>query len=202
MISAADLATISAEDYLLPADIAVDGLHVRFTRVLDELIVSLRGSADVADWWQNFDPADCASHVHPQLGRLAAGFALPVLAKYDQIRAKISEHPLGGSPTIIGHSRGGAQAHIIAGLLLADSITPKRVVTFGSPKCGGQQLTALLASMAGADYRNGNDPVVYVPFFKRPRPLTYIGQSNGLLRLDIRDHFIAAYQASLLALPA
>lgn len=201
MISAADLATISAEDYLLPADIAVDGLHIRFTRVLDELIVSLRGSADVADWWQNFDYGKCAPHDHPQLGKIAAAFALPLLAKYEQIRAKISEHPLGGSPTIIGHSRGGGQGQQLAAFLKLDGIVPKRLVTFGSPRAGSAAMAAILADVPGADYQNGNDPVVYVPWFVRPRPLTFIGKRNGL-SLNIADHFIAAYQASLLALPA
>lgn len=199
MIHSADLAAISAEDYTQPADIGTDGLHVRFTRVADELVVSCRGSEDVADWWQNFTPSECVSTSHPQIGKVAAAFALPLFAEYGRIRARLSEHPLGASPTIIGHSRGGAQAQHLAGLLKSDGFLPAQLVTFGSPRGGSAELAILLADMPGDDYHNGNDPVVYVPFFKRPRPLTPIG-SRGFLRLDIRDHFIAAYQASLLAL--
>ena len=66
-------------------------------------------------------------------------------------------------PVILtGHSKGGAEAQILA-MLLAKKVGDLKVVTFGSPRVGFNQAQKLLANVSCTLYRNGIDAVTQVP---------------------------------------
>lgn len=196
------LAQLCAQSYTSPADIQADGLHLTFFPVGDALVAVFRGSADREDWLDNLKIAGRRSTAHPQLGEVCSGFADDVIAQYPAIRAALAAQwagfPLHDALVLAGHSRGGAQAQTLAGLLAADGVKIDSLVTFGAARvCGDDALPGLIGKLPGADFDNSNDPVVFLPpNYSGPRARTHVGEPRRL-RICVEDHFMSAYCASI-----
>lgn len=140
----------------------------------DHIHLSVCGSNDRYDWMQNFD-------TKPSSGMLLGahrGFcrAAEELRKHDamrEIRQMVTGFPR--RPLVLGgHSAGGA----IAQLLSLDSrLSPREVVTFGSPKVFTDTSSVVYKAYPWECFRYvmPGDPVPYMPFDifaavrKRPR---------------------------------
>ncbi|MGB8601305.1 MAG: lipase family protein [Rhizomicrobium sp.] len=141
-------------DHLWPQD----GGFAAHKRVGDVDIVVWRGSVTAKDWLLNFDTVPAFDGA---LGLVHAGFVRGVWPLQDAITMALGAHVI-----VTGHSRGAAQATLFAGHLAAIGRAPVRLVTFGTPRPGYQQLADVLAAgkVAIASYKNLNDPVTDVPF--------------------------------------
>jgi len=165
-------------------------------------IIAFEGSASVQDWLQDFDAAAIPRTIdHIELGWVHDGFAEDVEEIFERIVAGLPADPI----AITGHSKGAAEALIFAALLhnhLPDR-NIARVSTFGTPRPGA--LNGLLAGLAGADYRNRNDPVCLVPpYLTHPRVMTAL---DAAAQADdpwgpLRDHHVALYIAGVQKLEA
>jgi hypothetical protein len=159
-----------------------DGVHV----------VAFRGTAGARDWLIDFD---ALPKLHPGLGFCHQGFLDGVAGIADQIRADLA----GKRVIITGHSKGGGEALIFAGLLVLAGQGPDAVVTFGAPRAAFATLGQVLDQVPVRQYRHGNDPVPMVPLelagWRHVRePLIQVGQPS----LDpISDHLISGYRSAL-----
>ena len=159
-------------------------------------VVAFRGTDPdaIKDWTHDFDaaPEDDA-----QLGWCHKGFLDDVRGVAPQIMAALK-----GKPAIIvtGHSKGGAEALIFGGVLVAAGKPPLQISTFGAPRCAvfsSPTLAGLLARVAGTDYRHRDDPVPLVPIgFDHPRTILQLVPPTFALGV-IADHYIANYIAAL-----
>jgi len=100
------------------------------TRVRDTLAVAIKGTDSASNWVSNVD-TEWEGSVHRGFLRandrlIATGLLEPLCRQSDQVLA-------------IGHSKGGAQATLLARELLRRGLRV-RLVTFGAPKAGGQEL--------------------------------------------------------------
>ncbi len=98
---------------------------------------------------------------------------------------------------LTGHSKGGAEATLIAALMIADKgmRSPAGLVTFGSPRVGRKKLIKIVRAIPmSLRYVNGNDPVP-----SHPWEIWGYDHVPGILRLkggndwDMHDHRIADY---------
>lgn len=114
-------------------------------------VVAFEGSHDLPDWERDFKGA--MIHVDG-LGGVHGGFyeGLPeVLANVMPLLAKTK-------PIIVcGHSLGGGESQIFAGLLANAGFTEISIVTFGCPLPGDQQLADLIALFPNRSYWNYRD---------------------------------------------
>jgi hypothetical protein len=166
--------------------------HVLLAESEGRHVVAFRGTANARDWLVDFE---ASPKLHPGLGWCHAGFLDDVLGVADQMRADLA----GERVVVTGHSKGGAEALIFAGLLVLAGQAPEAVVTFGAPRAAFATLGEVLDQVPVRQYRHGNDPVPLVPLelagWRHARePLLQIGQPC----LDpIADHFIAGYRKAL-----
>lgn len=186
------LAAACAAAYCDPVTWERDDAHVLLAESDGVHIVAFRGTANARDWIVDFD---ARPKLHPGLGWCHAGFLDDVLGVADQMRLDLA----GARVIVTGHSKGGAEALIFAGLLALAGQAPEAVVTFGAPRAGYATLGAVLDQVAVRQYRHGHDPVPSLPpemsGWRHVRePLLQIGQPS---RDPISDHFIASYQAAL-----
>lgn len=126
-------------------------------------IIAFRGSVDGEDWLRDFKGWP---RKHQVLGYCHSGF----LEGMNEVAVEISP-PQGAMPFIItGHSLGAARALIVAALLAARGKPPLALVTFGTPRPGMAQLSAILieSGFPIRCYRNGEDPVTEVPLALAP----------------------------------
>jgi hypothetical protein len=155
-------------------------------------VVAFRGT-DPSRFADILSDLDALGENHPQLGRCHRGFLNNVVGVYDVIKANTGGRPL----TVVGHSKGAAEAALFAGLMAATGRPPMQLTTFGMPRIGAGPLRALLTPIRGEDYRNGGDPVTQVPlFFSHPRALRQLGSDA---RLAVQDHYMAAYAKAVAA---
>jgi hypothetical protein len=189
MISDIELCDLAAQAYG-PCTIDTGSIHVLLTDYKGAKVISFRGTNSPRDWLQDFVKIP---FTHEHLGSIHAGF----LTAVKSVWAKI---PSEGPIVITGHSKGGAEAHILAGMFSAGGRQVTKLTTFGSPRScflAGSGLAAFLKNIPGADYCNADDPVPRVPFgWFHPRPLTQIGRRFQDLDI-IEDHYLAAYRAVL-----
>jgi hypothetical protein len=159
----------------------------------DITIVAFRGTESLADFVIDFSfrPA-----WHDDLGWCHEGFLSDVTAIAPQMLAEIA----GKRVAVTGHSKGGGEALIFAGLMVASGHIPETVVTFGAPRPGFSKLRDLLLPIRSIpQYRHGNDPVPpMIPeilFYRHARePLIQFGTYT----FDPFDcHCLASYRAAL-----
>jgi triacylglycerol lipase len=192
MITDARLAELCAETYDgNPMTFETEGVHFRITVEDNQNVIAFRGSANVMDWLRDFD---VLSRDITKLGALQAGFQLDA----SQAWARIPDDNV----ILTGHSKGGADAQVIAGMLCAAGLPPLKLTTFGAPRIcwtSTDAICALLLKVPGSDYRNQSDPVPLLPVdFYHPRDVAQLG--DGAEPLDAGDHDIALYVAAVGAL--
>ncbi len=105
------------------ASIKSTGDHLCVFNTLDEAIISVDATDSNKEWKSNFD-------FNPPVHDFHKGFYTTALAFYNQIYSKIQDKEV----TVIGHSRGGGIAPILAFLLQESGIKVNKVVTFAAPR--------------------------------------------------------------------
>lgn len=135
MLSHAELAVLSGRSYRGPwsGRVALDCEYDLLPRD-DELIVVMPGTnpGDPLDWLRDFNVAPIWL---AGLGLVHSGFGSGGEALYSRVSRSVAGDLR--VKTIIGHSLGGAEALIVAGLFLArQPNVAVRVVTFGAPRVG------------------------------------------------------------------
>ena len=70
-----------------------------------------------------------------------------------------------GKFVLTGHSKGGAEATLVAAAFVAGGYPPAALVTFGAPLAGSTRLTRWLRNVPGHRVVYRNDPVPRVPAF-------------------------------------
>lgn len=155
----------------------------------DGLIVCVRASKDSRDWVQNFLALPTKDRL---VGVVHDGF----LAEARQIMRQIAPALQGRRFVITGHSRGGAIALVLGGLLKGSGLVADAIVTFGAPRAGWRGLAEALQGIPVRQYRCGGDPVPYWPDapYVDVVPLHQIG--TGLLN-PLSDHAIGRYVEEL-----
>ena len=144
----------------------------------DWCTVVIKGTNSTANWVHNLD-TDMTDGVH-------RGFARSNAA----LKGRGLMDPLFREPKVvaIGHSKGGAQATLLAQDLLRSG-KRVRLVTFGAPRPGGQELARELETFRDSGmlqlFRvvHGLDPVPKVPLeskgFKHPDPAISVESALG-----------------------
>lgn len=192
MTDIAAYAEACAAVYADPVTWHIGSAHVLIAENAGLYIVSFRGSQDLADWLIDFTMRPVW---HPVLGWCHSGFLNDVLGVSDRMLADLA----GKRVVVTGHSKGGAEAVIFAGLMVASGHPPEAVVTFGAPRAGFAMLRDVLNTTAVIQFRNGNDPVPEVlpeiAFWRHARePL----QAIGTWTFDPFDsHLMESYRKAL-----
>jgi len=109
-----------------------------------------------------------------------------------------------GPIILTGHSKGAAEAALIAACLVLAGKTVAALITFGMPRVTvTDHLAAVLSSVPQQHFVHGKDVVPTVPaapWWKRWDHQVYINGGNGLGKTGcFRDHNIAAYQRVILS---
>ena len=113
-------------------------------------ILAFRGTDNLDDFIHDLFFKQVTIYDHPQLGKVAAGFAAGMQEFYQQFLPLYN-----GNLRITGHSLGGARALILGAMLTANGKPPARIITFGAPRPGYSQLADVLAPIKITEYRNG-----------------------------------------------
>ena len=97
---------------------------------------------------------------------------------------------------VAGHSKGGAEAILIAGLMTLDGSPPDRLVTCGCPKVHlGSRLDEILAGVPQAHYVREMDIVTKTPPGWRRPGKTIVLSGNSRPWPNVTDHRVAPYVA-------
>ncbi len=136
----------------------VSGVDFTVQDMGDCTVVAFEGSHTPLDWHRDFE-AVMVNDV--DLGAVENGFLQGMRDVQDEI-----DLPPDSPLIIIGHSLGAARAAIFAGLTFDQGmmVPGDRIVLFGCPRPGGENLKSILARIPITSYRNGKDPVCDVPF--------------------------------------
>lgn len=140
--------------------------YVALDTARTEIVVSVRGSANVRNWLSNldfnFEDSSLVSRgrVHDGFDRAWNEMRSGVTAT---IRAAMRAHP-GYRVVATGHSLGGAVATLGAAQLRKDGI-PVDIYSYGSPRVGNGVLSDFISNQAGAEFRitHLDDPVPRLP---------------------------------------
>lgn len=133
----------------------------------------------------------------PELGtRVHAGFLKAVRPLWKEQESEFLKH--NDSTVLTGHSKGGAEATVLAALMARTGRPPRALVTFGSPRVGFSGLGRVLADVPVLRFVNGSDAVARVPL-PAPFPYRHVGGRLPLGRgmRPFRDHRIDAYVRAL-----
>lgn len=110
---------------------------------------------------------------------------------------------------LVGHSKGGMDARVVAGYLITAGHPPAGVITFGAPPVAFSGLRRLLdsAGVSVRSYVNGADYAPRLPltwWYHRHSEIRIAAHGGGapervadLLRRPFADHGIAAYRQAL-----
>lgn len=129
----------------------------------DDVVVCIAGSDDLKDWFDNFKII--SEHI-PNYGKMHFGFYESFCSLNIQISRCMSKIDRNKPVKIIGHSKGGAIAEIMAFYLKKTArFEDVELFTFGSPRVGkGEWHRRFLDSeIKYSRYVNGKDPVPRVP---------------------------------------
>lgn len=98
---------------------------------------------------------------------------------------------------LTGHSKGGAEACILAAMMVLRGVFPASLTLFGAARAQyGGRLTRILenAGVPVAHYVNGSDPVPGRPMTGRDiAPRRHVGRREGIVPV-LKDHRIAHYR--------
>lgn len=206
MVSDHDLALLCAETERQRAPVwqfAGPTFHATLTPSRDGPIIACEGSMSFGDWligdFYLFGPESTA---HPDLGTVHAGFDLTTDECLPEIIRAVEPAP---GVIVTGHSKGGANAEMLAAKLILAGVAIVRLVTFGTPRWilgNTAKADALLAPALGPSYRHFRDYVTQVPPGRWRHPATRepveIGGGAWWRLLEPRwMHNIDNYAASL-----
>lgn len=128
-----------------------------------------------------------------------AGFHRVYKTMIDQVKTGIGSFD--GAIHVVGHSLGGAIAHIIAARLHMDGHRNLKLYTFGSPRPGLPGFSSYLTTALGTEniYRAYSlaDPIAMVPIFPFkhvPHAGDGIRVGSSLARITMTDHYMTSYQ--------
>lgn len=145
-------------------------VHVYLSEIDGCQVLAFEGTQSAAEWVIDVLGAlPCDTKLESDsLGTVHAGWYRDICEIKDQLLDYIFAAPDGARFAITGHSKGAAEALIFAAECVENGIALERVTTFGTPHPGA--LASYLATVPGADYRNGADPVWDVPpYLPHPR---------------------------------
>jgi len=196
MISYRELARASQTAYT-DAPIKSGDAECRIERVGQDIIIAVRGTT--------FDGADIAVDLralptHHSLGWVHSGFWDGGCTLWNELfgrHIKMLEWP---RVILTGHSKGGAEAAVIAGIAKLYSVSVRALVTFGAPRIGYSMDEWLPDRSARIVY--GNDPVPSHPWplwgYRHANDETLIGPARSMWqRGRFTHHRIANYIAAL-----
>ena len=175
-----NLSQICAESYN-----QIDFEEANIEVIVRDNVFAFRGTDEPLDvlrdirilpWWM------------PELGWVPAGFGKAARRLMPKCLSECLERGIEADNIILtGHSLGGAVALIVGALMVRDEINPKKIVTFGAPRCGRLKL---LDSIPVTCYRHGKDMVPLVPPLMRKHvPLKRIGIPTSF----VKDHYMHNY---------
>ena len=187
MISHRTLAQLCKDAYGR-ADISVKHSHAITETIEGHFVAAIRGTDSRTGWLSNFMVWPVTRfRVNVHLGFYNGGTRL-----FDAIRPDLAAWPV----ILTGHSKGAAEAVIVAAHLVELGKPPKAVVLFGAPRCGFQGLKTFLSAVTIVNYANPDDPVTKIPTIlpwrdiREPRILDDI---DG----DAMEHGIEKYLVNL-----
>lgn len=188
------LAHLVLQAYADP-DRAIDEVEWAVRPFSDGAAMAFRGTEDTEDWLDNM-------RVMPWrqsgVGWCHAGWLKGVNKAWPQILRDLYAYQ--GLPIYLtGHSKGGAEAAIVAARLCGLGRAPYALVTFGSPKPGFAGIGRILTEhrVEIRRYVNGADGVPLTPVsrlsYRHPAPAIHIGNGHH----PISDHDMKRYIAAL-----
>lgn len=200
----ADLAALAVDSYrLAPVGEVYDAGEDRavITRRPDCAILTIRGTANPAGWWSDFQIEPSVPVDHPALGVCESGFLRGVEALYPAIGPRLGDLPL----IVNGHSRGAGMVPIVAAFAALNGHVPEYCCCWEAPWAVGLTCGKYLGGLPvpGRCYVNGNDPVPEVPhvswLIASVWPVTRIGSP---MMDPFQCHNIALIAAEMAALTA
>lgn len=204
MITDKYYATLCAATYAPSVQWAFAGptFHATLTQEADgSVTIAIEGSKSGGDWEADFEIFDGASFDHPDLGLVHAGFDRTTDECLDQVISTINSR----MARLTGHSKGGAEAEMLAAKLWLHGVLIGSLVTFGTPRwiiIGNTKANALIPASWGTSYRHFKDVVTEVPpeLYQHPktRPVVEVGTGTWRDLLNPKGmHDINAYIASV-----
>lgn len=158
-----------------------------FVSVVNDLITfSFKGTSDLAEWAQDFNPLEAPDDLDPQIGPVHQDSLNNVRAILPLITGMLDGV---GKPScyLVGHSKGGREAPICHALLKALGYKVAAGYFFEPPRAGGPMLRAYLAEQTIVETQtfnvHGSDIVTLVPSGPEWCDLAY------LLRLRVPDSY-------------
>lgn len=162
-----------------------------------EVLIATRGTQSMPDWLSNFNiglqPGPSGYPVH-------AGFS----EVWKSLKPEIASFLRNRNPSTIhcvGHSLGGALAHLNADYLSAAGAGQVKLYTFGAPRTGISLFAQSLSTRIGVEnmFRvyHASDPVPMIPVFPfhhapvSQQGLTVKNGDRGLI--SIQSHFMESY---------
>lgn len=190
-----DLARLAQAAYLPrpPDGIVFDAGEDRavLTRSREGCVLAVRGTANLAGWWSDFQIGRGTIREHAAWGPCEAGFLAGAEALLGVLAGRVSaDVPL----WLVGHSRGAGMLPILALSLFAVGIHPARCVALESPWSVGPVAKAAIeaAGIGGVTYWHGNDPVPDVPAESWLTPWVWPVRRVGRPKLlAIECHYLA-----------
>jgi hypothetical protein len=173
--------------------VQVDQVMAYVKYLPDETVVVFPGSRTETDWIR--DAASLKQITHPILGLVAFGFCIGIDDLFKALFPLLAAKKL----RLLGHSLGGPRAYYLGALLVKQNVDPMafEIVTYESPRPGGQQLKEILAPVTMRAYLNGDDIVPHVPENgMQPTPLIPIS-SQAPFDLVGKYHHIQSVITSL-----
>lgn len=118
----------------------------------------------LADWWANLQAAWCGGPLGIR-DQVHCGYSRAVDRVLPDLLDTLLEYRGDRQLWITGHSKGGAEAQILAGFLAAEGISAAGVYSFGAPRVGCRFYAQALRQLVGTLVRHqyGADAVPLVP---------------------------------------
>lgn len=187
-------------------DFAASGCEIRLVEDEDYLLIAFRGTT--------FDGLDILRDLRgipwtsPSLGfAVHSGFLHGAIAIYPALKPRlVKEQAAGRRIFLTGHSKGGAEAVLIAALMARspDLAPPDRLVTFGAPRVGFSGLSDIVADIPGRRYVFENDWIPRLPVwpFSHDRKIAKLAPPGRVprrswWRRSFLDHRIKNYVNAL-----
>ena len=127
------------------------------------IVIAIEGSKSKFDWIVDFSVYGPHWYEHPDLGKIHYAFDNTT----DECLPEIIRACTGKIVHLTGHSKGGAEAELLAAKLVIAGITVDEVVTFGAPRWvgkGNTKASQWMNGIRGWAFRHFKDVVTQVPF--------------------------------------
>lgn len=185
MVSDYDLAVLAAAAEAPRVSWAFAGptFHATMTQGKEGPIIACEGSESIGDWMEDFYVLGTDSLHHPELGLIHAGFDQTT----DECFGEVFSAVAGKAVTLTGHSKGGAEAEMLAAKLAAKGVKIAGLTTFGTPRWvvgENKKVPLLIPATLGTSYRHFKDIVTEVPLrpMEHPASRTLVEIGTGTFR--------------------